>query len=507
MLTVKEWEQIRRAYHVEDKSLREIVRQTGRAFRTVKKMAESEEPPRYRRQESPQAHKLGPYKERIQELLAQNQQLPRKQRWTAPSIYRQIQADGYAGAESTVRHYVGQVRKLLKQPAVYLPLTFDPGGDAQMDWGEGDVILGGQQVTVQLFLMKLSYSRRTFMMAFSGQKQEALFAGHVAAFDFFGGVPQRISYDNLKTAVKEILQGRHRVEQEAFFHFRGYYLFESHFCTPGAGNEKGQVEHSVGFNRRNFLVPLPEVASFAELNDYLLRRCLADDERQVDGQPNSIGQMWQEERGWLRPLPARPFDCCRTTTVTLNGYSQVQLETNRYSVPSDLACRELTAKLYPFEVKLYRPGESEPIAVHPRCYDKHQEILDPLHYLSLLAQRPGAFDHAKPVRQWRAAWPSVYETLLAELRDKWPDGRGVREFIAILQLHRDHSQAEMEQAIGAALAHHCAHADGVRLWLTQLRQPSPTFPTLDLTDRPRLTGIGEQAVQAGTYDALLGGGQ
>jgi transposase len=505
MLTVKQWEQIRRAHHVEGQSIREIARTTGLARRTVKKMAASEEPPQYRRRQEREAHKLGPYKERIQELLAQNKTLPRKQRWTAPTIYRDIKAAGFAGAESTVRHYVGQVRKLQKQPPVFLPLAFDPGTDAQMDWGEADIILNGQQVTVQLFLMKLSYSRRTFMMAFPGQKQEALFAGHVAAFDFFGGVPYRISYDNLKTAVKEILQGRHRVEQEAFFHFRGCYLFESHFCTPGAGNEKGLVEHSVGFNRRHYLVPLPEVDSFAELNAYLYQRCLADDERQVAGQPQPIGQMWQAERSGLRPLPEHPFDCCRTTNVSLNRYSQVQVDSNRYSVPVDLARQQMTAKLYPFEVKLYRAGESSPVASHSRCYDKQQEILDPLHYLPLLQQRPGAFDHAKPLRQWRAVWPPVYETLLTHLRQKWPDGRGVREFIAILHLHRSHQPAEITAAIEAALAHHCAHADGVRLWLTQLQQPSPTFSTLDLCDHPRLADVGQQAVRAETYDALLGG--
>jgi transposase len=506
MLTVNQWEQIRRAYHIEGQSIREIARTTGLARRTVQKMIVTTKPPQYRRQQTRQAHKLGPHKERIQELLEQNKTLPRKQRWTAPTIYRHIQDDGYAGAESTVRHYVGQVRKLQTQPAVFLPLAFDPGTDAQMDWGEAKAILAGQQVTVQLFLLKLSYSRRTFMMAFPGQKQEALFAGHVAAFDFFGGIPHRISYDNLKTAVKEILQGRHRVEQEAFYHFRGYYLFESHFCTPGAGNEKGQVEHSVGFNRRNYMVPLPQANSFAELNDYLYQRCLADDGRQVTGQPETIGQMWQDERAGLRPLPAHPFDCCRTTSVSLNRYSQVQLETNRYSVPTDLARQQLTAKLYPFEVKLYRTGESEPIASHPRCYDKQQEILDPLHYLSLLQQRPGAFEHAKPVRQWRQTWPPVYETLLSHLRQKWPEGRGVREFIAILQLHRTDSPETIEAAITAALAHHCAHADGVRLWLTQLQQPSQVFATLDLQDHPRLVAVGHQPVQASAYDALLSGG-
>lgn len=507
MLTVKDWEQIRRAYYVEHKSIREIARETGHARRTISRMIDAEAPPTYRRRSPKEAHKLGPYKQTIQQLLAQNASLPRKQRWTAPMIYKEIQKAGFAGAESTVRHYVGQVRKLLKPPATYLPLAFDPGTDAQVDWGEGAVILNGEQTTVQLFYMKLAYSRRTFMMAFPSQKQEAFFMGHVHAFDFFEGVPQRISYDNLKTAVKEILEGRHRVEQEAFFHFRGTYLFDSHFCTPGAGNEKGQVEHSVGFGRRTYLVPLPEVSSYAELNTYLLHCCQEDDARTVSGQPAPIGQMWQQEKPYLRPLPTHPYDCCRIVTVSLNRYSQVQVETNRYSVPVDHAQPTLTAKLYPFTIELYRSDQPEPLAIHARSYGRQQEILDPLHYLPLIRQRPGAIDHAKPLRRWRARWPAVYDDLLAHLRQKWPDGRGAREFVNILYLHREYSEAAIAAAVTAALAHQCAHLDGVRLWLTQQQRPEPLFPTLTLTEKPQLQGVGEQPVRAEAYDALWGGGQ
>ena len=213
MLTVKEWEQIRRAFYIEGKNINEIARETGRAWRTVKKMVESEQPPRYTKRQKQKAHKLGPYQKRIRQLLAQNKSLPRKQRWTSPTILLEIQKDGYTGAASTVRHFVAQVRKEQKaavrqKTQVFLPLEFDPGTDAQVDWGEGAVIMNGDQVTVQLFLMKLSYSRRTFVMAFPSQKQESFWLGHVKAFEFFGGVPQRISYDNLKTAVQTILKGK-----------------------------------------------------------------------------------------------------------------------------------------------------------------------------------------------------------------------------------------------------------------------------------------------------------
>lgn len=505
MIQVQEWERIRRAFHNEGKSLRAIERETGRAFRTVKRMVESESPPSYELTKERPAKILGPYKERIRELLAENKHLPRKQCWTAQKIFEEIQQEGFAGAAPTVRHFVGQVRKEMRQPAVYLPLEFDPGSDAQVDWGEGDVIMNGQQVTVQLFLMRLSYSRRTLMMAFPSQKQEAFFAGHVAAFSFFEGVPGRISYDNLKTAVREILRGRNRVEQEAFLHFRGHYLFNSHFCTPGAGHEKGQVEHSVGYYRRRFLVPLPQVADFEELNVLLRQKCLADDTRQVDRQTETIGAMWQAEKETLRSLPRYAFDCCRTREVVLNGYSQVTLETNRYSVPTQGASKKLVAKLYPFRVEIYRPGATEPLAVHPRCYDRQQDILDPLHYLPLLQRRPGALNHAKPIRQWRPSWPPVYERLLAHLQQKWPEGRGVREFVAILHLHQDHDPQQLAQAIELALSHHCAHADGVKLCLHQLQQPAAAWSALDLSDHPRLAAVGRQALNVAGYDRLLGG--
>ncbi len=510
MLTVKEWEQTRRAFHLEGKSINEIAQETGRAWRTVKKMVEANEPPQYRQKQKREARKLGPYRKQIRKMLAENKTLPRKQRWTSPLICKAIEEDGYTGAESTVRHYVAQVRKEMKQSRrqqsdVYLPLEFDPGTDAQVDWGEGDVIMRGQQITVQLFLMKLSYSRRTFMMAFPSQKQESFFLGHVRAFEFFEGVPERLSYDNLKTAVAEVLRGKQRVEQQAFYHFRGLYLFDSHFCTPGAGNEKGLVEHSVGYYRRRFMVPLPQVDSFAELNAYLYQRCLADDSRQVDGQPATIGEMWQAEKMALRSLPDHAYDCCRLINVRLNRYSQIQVGTNRYSVPTDKGQANMVVKMYPFRVEIYTPGDKEPVAVHERCYDRKQEIINPLHYLPLIRQRPGALHHAKPIRQWRAQWPPVYEQLLAHLQQKWPDGRGVREFVQILYWHREHDASVMEAAITAALAYHCAHADGVQLWLTQLKRQEPSFSTINLAHKPHLEGVGEQPLKPALYDSLVGG--
>jgi transposase len=503
MISVEQREKIRRAYFVEEKSIRQIARELRCSRPTVRKAITSPEPASYTLTVPRPAPVLGPYKERVRELLAENERLPRKQRYIGRKIYEILQNEGYAGSESTVRGYIAQLRREKKRRKVYIPLEFDPGTDAQVDWGEGIAIIAGEWTTAQLFYMRLCYSRRLFMMAFPSQKQEAFFEGHVRAFHHFQGVPHRISYDNLRAAVQRILEGRHRQEQESFIVFRSHYLFESHFCTPGQGNEKGRVEEGVGFGRRNFMVPIPKVASFEELNAHLLARCLADDARRVDRQPVTIGEAWEMERAHLLPLPERDFDCCVTRPATLNPYSQVVLDTNRYSVPVDNAYRHLVIKAYPFRVDILHLEQV--IASHPRCYGREQEIFDPLHYLPLLEQRPGAFEHAKPIRRWRREWPPVYERFLQRLQAQGLNGRSVREFVQVLKLHRDHPAQLIAQAVEQALEYGCIHADGVRLCLHQLTHSDTRQPSLAATDLPAWATMAEQPPDLHCYDQLLEG--
>lgn len=483
MIKVDKIEQIRRAYYVEGKSMRQIEREYHHSYRTIKKALERAEAGSYTLKEPREAPVLGPYQARIKELLVENDKLPGKHRLTGHGIYKQVWEAGYRGSESGVLHYLWQLRKAKRAVKVFIPLEFEPGQDAQVDWGEAEVILAGKQVTVQVFIMRLCYSRKLFVMAFPSQKQECFWAGHMAAFHFLGGIPHRLTYDNLKTAVKRIFIGSERQEQESFILFRSHYLFESHYCNPGAGHEKGRVEDGVGYVRRNFMTPLLKVADFADLNEQLQQACLADDQRRVDRQTQTIAATWQQEQSYLRPLPAHDLECCRETEARLNGFSQVEIETNRYSVPANRVAADLRVKLYPFEVKIYRLDEKEPIAVHPRCYGQQQDILEPLHYLPLLAQRPGAFHHAKPVRQWRATWPAVYERLLAELQQRQPGGPGLRQFIRVLQLHQHYPAHLIEQAVKLALQYHCPHADGVELCLRQLLQPEPIPVSLDLSQQ------------------------
>jgi len=504
MIQVEDRERIRRAYFEEHKSIREIAKEGHHARATVR-AALRDEPaiPAYTLTVSRVAPKLGEYKAQIEKLLGENAKLPRKQRYTAHTIYQALLALGYTGSEVSVRRHVAQVRQRDGKREVFLPLEFDPGQDAQVDWGEADVILAGEQITAQLFILRLCYSRKVFVRAYPTQKQEAFFEGHVLAFHYLGGVPARLTYDNLSTAVLRVLEGRNRAEQQAFIAFRSYYLFESRFCTRGQGHEKGGVESAVGYVRRNFLVPLPEVDSFDTLNALLLAACQKDDQRTVDRQPHPIGHMWEVERPKLKALPAHDVACCITRPVTLNAYSQVEFETNRYSVPVDAAYRQLVLRAFPFRIEILHHDRI--IAQHPRSYGCKQEICEPLHYLPLLEQRPGAFEHAKPLRQWRTQWPPIYEQLLAYLRAHQPEGEAIPEFVRILGLHHDYSVSQIQQAIMLALAQGGVHFEGIRLRLRQ-GQPTEMPPApLDLSQRPMLAAVAQAPRDLREYNVLLGG--
>jgi hypothetical protein len=370
-----------------------------------------------------------------------------------------------------------------------------------VDWGEAVVILAGVQVKVQFFVMRLNYSRVRFVKAYPFQKQEAFLEAHESGFHFNGGIPHRITYDNLKTAVFKILEGHNRQEQETFKAFRSYYLFDSRYCTPAQGHEKGGVESDVGYAQRNFFSPLPRVNSYEELNQLLLECCLNDVDRHIRGQTAPVAELWKLDKLHLLPLPRQDYPTCVTRPVKANPYSQVVFETNRYSVPHTYAGRQLVLRAYPFKMEIL--SLETIIATHPRCFGREEDVFDPMHYLILLEQRPGAFEHAMPVRQWRKKWPASYERLLRSLQENKPEGQGIREFISILKLHQSYASGMIEKAVDAAVSSGMMGLDGVMYQLQRLVTSTPQIDPLDLRNLPQLANIGCQSVDLRLYNQLL----
>ena len=502
MKKVEDYERIRKAYHIEGLSIREISRQYGHGRTLIRKTLEHGVPEPYQINCPRNANIIGQYRERIQELLKESEKQPRKQRYTGHKIYEILVKEGYSGSEGYVHNHISQSKKKLKAGKSFLPLEFDAGQDAQVDWGEAVVILAGVQVKVQFFVMRLNYSRVRFVKAYPFQKQEAFLEGHESGFHFMGGVPHRITYDNLKTAVFKILEGHNRQEQETFKAFRSYYLFDSHYCTPAQGHEKGGVESDVGYVQRNFFAPFLRINNFEELNQILLECCQNDLDRHVRGQIDPVAELAELDKAHLIPLPKQDYLACVTRPVKANPYSQVVYETNRYSVPHTYAGKQLVLRAYPFKIEVI--SLEGVIASHSRCFGREEDILDPMHYISLLEQRPGAFEHAQPIRQWRKKWPASYEQLLRSLRENKPEGQGIREFISILKLHQTYSSEMIEKAVSAAVLNGMMGLDGVMYYLQRSLMPVPQINPINLANLPQLANVGCQPVDLNIYDQLVG---
>jgi transposase len=475
MITVNEKEQIRRAYHLEGKSIRQIQRELGYHRETIRKALEDGSVPQYTQRRARPSPVMDPVKPIIDRWLAEDESRPRKQRHTAKRIYDRLRVEyGFTGGASTVRRYVGQRRKVMRAQ-VFIPLAYAPGHTGQVDFGEAEVTIAGERLTAQLFCLRLGYSKQSFVTALPTQAQEAFFEGHVRAFEFLGGVPQTLVYDNLKTAVKRILEGRHREEQATFVAFRSHYLFESRFCNPRQAHEKGLTEGLVGYARRNWLVPPPEYATWEALNAYLEEQCRAEGQRRLRGMDVPIGEALAEEQAHFLPLPSRPFACCTWRPARANGFGMVTFQTNRYSVPAQHAHEALWVRAFVERVEI--TNGRQVLAVHPRSYHREEDILDPLHYLPALEQRPGAWEQAKPIQAWRERWPAVYERYLEALRQRLPTDQATRAFVRILRLHEDYPEAIIAQALEQALDGHCYSLDGVKQLVRRLVEPArPTTP-------------------------------
>jgi transposase len=464
VLKVDQREQIRRAYFIEGKSIRQIARERHHDRVTIRKALRDAGPPRYTLKTPRPRPVLDPFLSAIDHWLDEDRGRPPKQRHTAHRIYDRLVAEyGFQGGESTVRQYVRERRP--GQRDVYIPLEHDPA-EAQVDWGEAMVYIKGRLVETSLFCLRLCYSQRFFVVAYPRQTKEAFYTGHVAAFDELGGVPRSITYDNLSTAVKKVLGGRRREEQQEFIAFRSHYLFESVFCRPGEGHEKGLVENLVGYVRRNFLVPLPQVDSFEELNAILAERCRAGLHRNLrDGR--TVAEAWEEERLRLLPLPAYAWPCYLLRPARVNGTCLVSFDGCRYSVPALYARRPVLVRASVDRVEVV--FKEKVIASHARCYERGKDVLDPYHYLPVLLRKPRAFRQAKPVRAY--AWPPVFQQALAYLEERYPDGQGVKEYVRILTLKEEVGEKRLGEAVELALRYRCVGVDAVRHLLHQMENP------------------------------------
>lgn len=396
LITVKDYKKIRQMY-LSGISQREIARQLKISRNTVAKYCEGCTVPWERkvpeRETSVLTEDVVMF---IQTCLDEDERENlKKQRHTAKRIYdRLVFEKGFSGGESTVRRKVREMKG--SQPKVFVPLEFSPGEAMQVDWGEATVYLCGKKVTINVFCARLCSSCASIVFAYRRQNEESFLEAFVRTFRFFGGVPEKVIFDNAKVAVKDGF-GAHAKKQAGYTALSAHYGFDALFCNPAEGHEKGLVEGLVGWSRRNILVPVPRINSLGELNLLLEQRCLEYLSHHIKGKSASVSEMFEKEREFLRVLPGYEFETAKCSSVRISSFATARFETNDYSVPVSYCGSNVSVKGYAEKVDIYCKGQL--IARHERCFRRHTPTYKLEHYLPILDRRRRAIFNAAPVRQ------------------------------------------------------------------------------------------------------------
>jgi transposase len=504
VLTVDDYGAIRRARR-DGKSIRQIAREFHLSRITIRKVLKHPEPiPTTRNRSAP---KLGPFEGVLDQIVAEDETAPLKQRHTAAQAFRRLRDEhGYRGGYAQVQRYLRTHQ--CRHQETFIPLGHLPGRRLEADFGHIHVDFPDGRRRVPFLVMAWAYSNAPFVLALPFERTEAILEGMVTAFEFFQAVPKEVWWDNPKTVATLIFPGRQRQLHPRYNALAVHYVFDPRFCLPARGNEKPDAEGTVKAVQRRFATPVPRAASLDDLNRYFRGRCAAERDRVVQSLfgPFTVGDRLAEDLAAATPLPKHRFDpCVIRAAAVVDKYQTVAFDGNRYSVPRPFAFQMVTVKGYVDQVAI--AAEGRVIATHARCLHKHKMIIDPVHYLAILSSKPAALDHAPAFRDW--SLPVCFANFRTALEELHGAAAGTRRFVRVLQLLTEHPLARVRQAVEECRAEHLIDADAVIQRTRALgaiagltRDPARSIPVAYAA-----AGISVPLPDLSRFDQLLSGGE
>jgi len=474
MLVVETIGRIRREHLVKGKPIKEIVRELKVSRNTVRKVLRSGATSfEYARAVQPRP-KLGAWHGDLDRMLSDNEAAPTRERLTLIRMFEELRGLGYEGSYDAVRRYAKKwrIERGAATAEAYVPLSFAPGEAYQFDWSHEVVLINGTTVTVKVAHVRLCHSRMLFVRAYPRETQEMVFDAHVRAFAFFKGTCTRGIYDNMKTAVDSVFVGKDRQYNRRFLRMCSHYLVDPVACTPGSGWEKGQVENQVGVVRERFFTPRLRVASYEELNAWLLDRCVAyaKAHKHPELTDLTVWQAFEAERPQLVPISG-PFDGFHAVQASVSKTCLVRFDNNKYSVGSRAVGRPVELQAYADRVVIRQDGSV--VGEHRRRFGRGETIYDPWHYVPVLTRKPGALRNGAPFNNWPL--PAGLERVRRKLKGS---DDGDRQMVKVLSAVLSDGLMAVEAACSEALAGGVHSADVILNILARQRDPGPAVTIL-----------------------------
>jgi len=438
------------------------------------------------------ARKIDPFVEFIESVLKDYPRL------RATRIYEMIVPRGYEGSISQLRREVKELRPLVREEA-YMKLRTMPGEQAQVDWAHfGEIQVGSATRKLSAFVMTLSWSRAFHVVFTLDQQMGNFLRGHMEAFEYFGGVPRTILYDNLKSAVLQ-RQGKAIHFNPRLLELAGHFHFEPRPVGVARGNEKGRVERAIRYIRESFFAE----RRFKDVDNLNAQFCKWRDEwahrRPCPGNSSvTVAEAFMQERKALMPRNERPFSCVTMETIRSGKQPYLRFDCNDYSIPYEYVRRPLTVLADSDTIRIMHKGEE--VARHQRCWDK-QQIIELQEHISALTEMKHS---ARQSREMSVLFSGVEGA--KELLEKVVE-RGDSLAKATRQMERlldEYGADEMKIAVAQMLARDVTSPSALAQILEQERRKQRMKPAMkvEISNDPRVRKLRMAPPKLGGYDDL-----
>jgi len=462
-----EFNKIKKEYFKNQKSIYQIAKEYNRSWDTIDriiKMPDHLIELRGKRNKLPLVITSEVYN-KIAEIITfeSTHKVSKKQRFTAKYIYQKLKDEcDYKGSSRRIRSIVAKVRKELKTDASksFLQLDFELGHYLQVDHGEVDLKIKGIRLKGYLFVASVPGASIRYCQFYPVKSSESWGDFHESIFKYFGGVFKHLNYDNDSVLKNNQLD----IETTFALELQSHYGFEAIYCNKASGHEKGAVENSVGYCRRNFLAGLMEFDSLGAINGYLENQCNKQWEEVHHLCQKPLKDYLSIINMQLLPyVPHSPWG--RWIDLKVNSQQTLSFQDHKYSVPEKFVGCLLKVHASVFKIYIY-DGMSL-ITEHERKYLPGEDSLILDHYLDQLEKKPTAIAHAKVIKDH--PFEAHLTTFWGLLKIKHGEKLGNQEFIKVLLLKRQSSAHDFECAIKLALSYQAINSDGVKSIIHQLQ--------------------------------------